>query len=257
MSRQPVIPERCRRASYTMTAAVAAAFNDSTGGSIGILTRSSAAAKISGGNPGPSPPIRMAVGPRRSASNKRRPPRGAVATMRNPSRRNSSTSAPGAAPVLLLITGIRKALPMEPRRAFNPNGSAEAPEIITPAAPPASATRMIAPTFPGSCTFTATMMRGARAVAAGFPCVAAAPTLAGPPTRSGSCGTTRLKTPLSSRRGRSASATIALDERTPLSAAITGAATETTSTPPLMRRFTSPRTTGSSIDAAATAASRT
>ena len=52
-------------------------------------------------------------------------------------------------------TGSRNALPIEPRRAFQPNGSADVPHASTAVAPAASATRMMAPRFPGSCTFTA------------------------------------------------------------------------------------------------------
>ena len=50
-----------------------------------------------------------------------------------------------------LTIGSRSALPMEPRSAFQPNGSALAPAAITQLAPPASATRVIAPMLPGSC----------------------------------------------------------------------------------------------------------
>ena len=58
-------------------------------------------------------------------------------------------------------TGSRRLLPIDPRSAFQPNGSADAPAAIKPVAPPASATRAIAPTFPGSCTSTATTTSGA------------------------------------------------------------------------------------------------
>src|SRR5262249_23196530 len=47
----------CRRASYRTSAAVTAAFSDSTGALIGIVTRSSAASTSDCGSPGPSPPI--------------------------------------------------------------------------------------------------------------------------------------------------------------------------------------------------------
>ena len=57
--------------------------------------------------------------------------------------------------------GSRSALPMEPRSAFQPNGSALAPAAITQLAPPASATRVIAPMLPGSCTSAAMTTSGA------------------------------------------------------------------------------------------------
>ncbi len=41
---------------------------------------------------------------------------------------------------------------MDPRNAFQPNGSALPAPTTTPVAPHASAARMIAPTLPGSCT---------------------------------------------------------------------------------------------------------
>ena len=50
-----------------------------------------------------------------------------------------------------LETGSRSALPIDPRRAFQPNGSAP-PTTTTPLAPPASAARITAPVFPGFCT---------------------------------------------------------------------------------------------------------
>src|SRR6185369_10601312 len=50
---------RCRRASYTMSAAVTAVLSDSTGGCIGIMTRSSAASIWAAARPAPSPPMRI------------------------------------------------------------------------------------------------------------------------------------------------------------------------------------------------------
>ncbi len=48
--------------------------------------------------------------------------------------------------------GSLKVLPMPPRSAFHPNGSAESELMITPEAPPPSAARIIAPTLPASWT---------------------------------------------------------------------------------------------------------
>ena len=48
------------------------------------------------------------------------------------------------------MVGSRSALPIDPRSAFQPHGLADAAAAITPVAPAASATRTIAPTFPGS-----------------------------------------------------------------------------------------------------------
>src|SRR5205814_606123 len=56
--------------------------------------------------------------------------------------------------------GRRSALPIDPRSAFQPYGSAEAPIAIRPVAPPASATRTIAPRLPGSWMSAATRSSG-------------------------------------------------------------------------------------------------
>ena len=61
-----------------------------------------------------------------------------------------------------MTIGRRSALPIEPRSAFQPNGSADCPAAITPVAPAASATRTMAPRLPGSWTSHATTTSGAR-----------------------------------------------------------------------------------------------
>src|SRR6476469_1101620 len=55
---------------------------------------------------------------------------------------------------------MRSALPMDPRSAFQPNGSALVPATITPEAPAASAPRITAPRLPGSCISQATTTSG-------------------------------------------------------------------------------------------------
>jgi len=72
--------------------------------------------------------------------------------MRTPRRRASRHTSSRLAPA---ATGSLNALPIEPRRAFHPNGSADPAVTTTPVAPAASAERMMAPTLPGSCTSTA------------------------------------------------------------------------------------------------------
>ena len=96
----------------------------------------------------------------------------------------------------------RSALPIDPRSAFHPKGSAQAPAQTTPVAPPASATRMMAPTFPGSCTSTAIT----------------------------TSGVPRYARELSGGRA-SAIATMGLGDRTGLSARMTTAVTAATGTP--------------------------
>ena len=56
--------------------------------------------------------------------------------------------------------GSRSALPIEPRSAFHPSGSAVAAVVTNAVAPAASAVRMIPPTLPGSCTSWATTTSG-------------------------------------------------------------------------------------------------
>ncbi len=172
---------------------------------MGIVTRSSTSASTSGGRPLPSAPIKNSVGPSKWASTGSRPPRGTAATIRQRAWRapESNSSRTGARQV-----GRRKALPIDPRRAFHPNGSADRPAAATPLAPPASATRTMAPRFPGSCTLTAATTSGDRPANA----VAA---------RSA---------------GRSASATTALGDRTGLSASMTEAEATATSTSRASRR---------------------
>ena len=111
-----------------MTAAATAAFSDSTGDCIGIVIRSSADSMSAGARPGPSPPTITADAPRRSTSKSDRPPRGTVAIVRQPWRRASAIAlvAVSAKPM-----GSRNALPDDPRRAFQPNGSAQVPAAIT------------------------------------------------------------------------------------------------------------------------------
>ena len=89
------------------------------------VTRSSAASTSAGGKPGPF----AADQDRRSAASSRPrsnglPPRGTVATIRQPWRRASvdRRRQVGAR----ATTGSRNALPIEPRSAFQPNGSADA-----------------------------------------------------------------------------------------------------------------------------------
>ena len=142
----------------------------------------------------------MASGPTRSASTIGRPSRGTAATMRQPPVREASTASSAATPATI---GKRSALPIDPRSAFHPKGLAEAPAAMMPVAPAASATRTIAPTLPGSCTSTATTING----------------------------TPRPKSCAVPTAGRSASATIALGDRTGLIASMTLAETSVTSTP--------------------------
>ena len=100
--------------------------------------------------PWPSPPISSASGPGEVEVEQRRAARAA------PRRRRGSRAAsrhrwPSAASRRTAI-GSRSALPIEPRSAFQPNGSADARCDDRTVAPAASATRTIAPTLPGSWT---------------------------------------------------------------------------------------------------------
>ena len=121
--------------------------------------------------------------------------------------------------------GSRRALPIEPRSAFQLKGSADCPAAIRPEAPAASATRTIAPRLPGSCTSDATTTSGLdvesprpeRPSAGLWP------------------GVTKRRAALAV--GRRASATSALGDLTGLTAAITGAVATTTSTPAASRRW--------------------
>ncbi len=104
---------------------------------------------------------------RRSASRPARSGRRRTATVRRAARwrrcgsRWRRASATAASAVMPATIGSRSALPIDPRSAFQPNGSADAPAATTPVAPAASATRTIAPRLPGSCTSTATTTSGA------------------------------------------------------------------------------------------------
>ena len=96
---------------------------------------------IDHGSPAPSPPTRMATGPRKSTSNTDRP-------VTRYGGDNTAAVAPrvgeGARRVQPEPTiGSRSVLPIDPRRAFQPNGSARAPAATRPSAPPASATLAI------------------------------------------------------------------------------------------------------------------
>ncbi len=104
-----------------------------------------------------------------------------------------------------IATGNRSALPIDPRSAFQPNGLALMPAAITPPAPPASATRTMAPTLPGSCTSAAM-------------------------TTSAELAVDRVPP---SWAGRSPMATSWLGDRTGLMASITGAAPATMGMPRL------------------------
>ena len=133
--------------------------------------------------------------------------RGTVATIRQRCWRAVAIAAATSPPP----SGSRSELPIDQRSAFQPNGFADAPAATTPDAPAASATRTIAPTLPGSWMSTAMTTSGE--------------------------GASYISAPRS--RGRSASATIALADRTGLIASITGGLTTTTSTPRCHRRSAS------------------
>ena len=60
---------------------------------------------------------------------------------------------------MVSATGSRKVVPIEPRSAFQLYGSAELWSTITPALPAATAERMMAPRFPGSCTASGMTMK--------------------------------------------------------------------------------------------------
>ena len=90
--------------------------------------------------------------------------------------------------------GSRNALPMAPRTAFHPNGSAPPGVVTTPVAPPASAARMMAPRLPGSW-------------------MSAAPT--------SSAVACCMRSPVAAWRGRAASATMPVGVRTGLIASST------------------------------------
>ena len=113
---------RCREASYRISAAAIATLSDSTGGRIGIVSRSSADATRSSASPAPSAPSRIAAGRVRSASAGVVPSRGTVATTVMPARfePRDRRRASGC----LMAIGIRNVLPIAPRSAFQPNGSA-------------------------------------------------------------------------------------------------------------------------------------
>ena len=128
--------------------AATAALSDSTGARIGIVTRTSAAATMPSGRPGAfaadeqrSGPREVGVVQRRAAARRRRDDRARRAAGRRATRR---------ADVVRAAIGSRSALPIEPRSAFQPNGSRRARRsTTTPVAPAASAARTIAPTLPG------------------------------------------------------------------------------------------------------------
>ena len=140
--------------------------------------------------------MRSAIGLSRSASYGARPPRGTVATMRQPVRRASSTAS---CHVAVDRIGSRSALPIEPRSAFHPNGSAHAGRHDALAPPP----RRRAQSRP-RCPDPGRRRR----------------------RRAG-----RERVHADTVRGRSARATTGLDDRTGLIAAMTGAVATATSHP--------------------------
>ena len=123
---------------------------------MGIVTVSCTAAS-GGRHAAPSQPRMMAVGSHKSSCGSGVPPRGTAATRRTRRSRAdamTSESEPRAA------IGRRNVPPIAPRSAFQPNGSAEPSIATTPDAPKAAAARMIAPTFPGSCSPARTRTSG-------------------------------------------------------------------------------------------------
>ena len=132
-------------------AVATATFSESTRRRIGTETRMSTSVSTRIPNPVPSAPTRRSCGPVRSVSYRSVPPRGTAATIVTPRRRADLTRESTESAI---ATGILKVLPMAPRRARHPNGSADAGATTTPPAPPASAARMIAPMLPGSWTPT-------------------------------------------------------------------------------------------------------
>src|SRR5262245_23198906 len=137
-------------------------------------------------------------------------------------------ASPKAVSTVAVVTGSRRLLPIDPRSAFHPNGSADAPAAIIPVAPPASATRAIAPRLPGSCTSAAAT----------------------------TSGTWPAKTRSSTGAGRAASATMPSAERTGLIASITLSDTMAISTWSRVNSVTSDATSRRSCAAGVTARCR-
>ena len=110
----------------------------------------------------PSPPSTMATGPVNEKSGSGVPSRGTVATIETPCSRSRASVAPVGC---LVAIGTRNVLPMAPRSAFQPNGSAVPSAATRPVAPQPSAARTMAPTFPASWTpCRITMSCGAKAI---------------------------------------------------------------------------------------------
>ena len=117
--------------------------SDSTGARIGTDTRASASRRMSSPSPAPSLPNSSSVGGRRSTrvGSRAAPRHGgedaeAAPTAPPPAPRRASRRPPPAA---------AGRCPSSPRSAFQPNGSALAPQKAAPVAPPASAARTTAP----------------------------------------------------------------------------------------------------------------
>jgi hypothetical protein len=128
-------------------AATVATFRDSTAPDIGMLSFTSHCSRRVAGRPGPSRPNSSASGFPSSARRKSIPPRGTVAAKRNPRPFSSATVSSSPCPSRMRK---RRTLPMEPRSAFGPKGSAEPWVTRRPLAPVASAILAMAPRFPGS-----------------------------------------------------------------------------------------------------------
>ena len=146
---------RCRCASYRTSAAATAALSDSTGGSIGIVTRSSAVLEQVAGQSGAFAADRerqwRRAGPRRRADP------AAARHRRDDSAAVCARVRIASSPRRLTITGRRRALPIEPRSAFQPNGIGRSPGGEQPrGARRLGHARPCAPRLPGSCTSHAT-----------------------------------------------------------------------------------------------------
>src|SRR5579864_5720949 len=136
----------CLAASYNKIDAAMPALSDSTRGECGIVTNSSAIARISAGTPAPSLPTTIIAAPVKSASCSGLPLCDEVASTRTP----CSFRADMLSPSFTRMSGSLNNDPAEPRTAlelkwltvFSPSKTARAPN--------ASAERMIVPRFPGS-----------------------------------------------------------------------------------------------------------
>ena len=121
---------RWRCASKRMTPAATAALSDSTGARIGIRSGRRRGPATSSGRPRALAADEHQHGAGRSISYRLGPAagcRGDDAAAAAPGPRG--TPAPASAPA---ATGSRRALPIEPRRAFQPSGSAEPPSRSRP-----------------------------------------------------------------------------------------------------------------------------